>query len=208
MPQCSLPHLHVPTQARGDLQDWGGRWEGRAFSWLGRVGRARAQKGASVVGSQHLFPVSPPAPCLFFPPGPCPMTPEWPSGGDHVAPCPSLWATFRSGAEGRAGQPSGDGDGRVCPNLGRQAQLSPLRPPLIPLIYPGLVPGTVGEGRNPPPPPRQLLLFRPGLWQDPGRPQGHTFDKGARSGDSPHSPLSSCSRHLRHLHPGNSEPGA
>ena len=130
-PPCPDPGPRGPARL-------GGTVGGQSFQpWLGRVGRARAQKGASVVGSQHLFPVSPPAPRLFFPPGPCPMTLEWPSRGDRVAPCPSLWATFRSGAEGRARQPSGDGDGRVCPNLGRQAHLSPrpsANPPHLPWL--------------------------------------------------------------------------
>lgn len=85
-----------------------------------------------------------------------------------AAPCPFPTQSSRAGTPDF---PSGDD---TLPKSGKTGSPAPVW--LTPLISSQLT--STGEERNPPPPPRQRLPFLPELWQDPGDPKGHTFDKG------------------------------
>lgn len=177
------------------------------------AGRTFEPLAGACWGVPHPFPSlgSGAAPLSFLTPGP--RIPGMPRGGDCAAPCPSLWATSSSqaGGRGRGGQSSSVvmtefaqtwKDRLTCPRLANPPHLS------------GLTPGTTGEGRNSPLPPRQgppgippfPLLSLP---ECPGPPRGTPLTIGYQvMVTSPTRRLSSWLWHLRRLYPGVSDPGS
>ena len=171
------PRSEEISKAKGTpLSPWlahvGGDPEGRKEHQLGGLApHPLPTRGSWAAGSSSLAPG--------------PRIPEWPSGGDHVAPPvpPGPAGHFQKWAEGGQSSPV------VMTEFAQIWKDRLTRPCLAnPPHVPWLTSWHHGEGRNSPLPPRQLLLFLPELWQDPGHSKGHSFDEGVPGhGDGPHS---------------------